>query len=97
MTTGGVDPAMWVAMHIGLICFIPLACFVLWRSARFGLRFGPRPKPKPQMTAWHPELGRKKANAAGVLPGALRPGFPVFLRVGDARRPPLLADPAPVA
>jgi hypothetical protein len=51
----------WVAMHIGLICFVPLACFVLWRSARFGLRFGPQPKPKPQMTPWHPELGRRKA------------------------------------
>jgi hypothetical protein len=49
----------WVAMHIGLICFVPLTCFVLWRSARFGLRVGPRPKPKPQMTPWHPELGRK--------------------------------------
>jgi hypothetical protein len=54
-------------MNIGPVCFVLLACFVLWRSARFGLRFGPRPKSKPQMTPWHPELGRKKAVA--VLAG----------------------------
>ena len=59
--------AMWLAMHIGPICFVLLACYVLWRSARFGLRFGPRPKSKPQMTPWHPELGRKKANVRLVF------------------------------
>jgi hypothetical protein len=53
----------WVAMHIQVTCFVLLACFVLWRSARFGLRLGPRPKVQPQMTPWHPELGHKKALA----------------------------------
>ena len=48
-------------MPIENVCFLLLASFVLRRSARFGLRFGPRPKSKPQMTPWHPELGRRKA------------------------------------
>jgi hypothetical protein len=49
---------MWVAMNIGPICFVLLACYVLWRSARPG-GFGVRPKSKPEMTPWHPERGRQ--------------------------------------
>jgi hypothetical protein len=54
---------MWVAMNIGPICFVLLVCFVVWRA----VRPRPRPKPKPPMTPWHPELGRKQANARLVF------------------------------
>ena len=47
----------------GLVFFVLLVCFGLWRSAKPR----PRPKPKPQLTPWHPELGRRKANALLVF------------------------------
>jgi hypothetical protein len=41
----------------GLVCFLLLVCFGLVASARRRRR----PKPKSQLTPWHPELVRRKA------------------------------------
>jgi hypothetical protein len=50
-----------------LAFFVVAACGVWWLAALIGPRPKRGRKATPQMTPWHPERGRKKANAQLVF------------------------------